>query len=94
MKIKNNYDCEICKNKEVCKYYDTCKRYSNKELGLKTKHVLNEENLQLTITCKHYTTESTILNYPEGCRSNDPNSSGGFPGVSFPYTLNNISSKY
>ena len=70
MKILNNYNCEKCKNKEVCKYYDVSNKYSEKDLyvKLKPKDEIGRENLQMTITCKYYKSEETVLNYPYGVR--------------------------
>lgn len=68
MKIKNNYNCEKCINKKVCKFYDESSKYSEKDLvvKLKSKDEASRENLELSITCKYYNTETITSTYPGG----------------------------
>lgn len=92
MKLKYDFDCEKCKNKDICKYYTETSRYCKKELDVKfkPKEEVNKENLTITVNCKYYNSEETVLNYPEGCRSlGSPNSTAGW--LPLPYTLCNNS---
>lgn len=75
MKLKYDFNCEKCKNKDICKYYTETSKYCKRELDvkLKPKEEASKENLVISVNCKYYKTEETILNYPYGVKGLDIN---------------------